>query len=113
MSQSKYDIQNISQKTKDQVTRTPLKLWGELMCSEKQYIGYIVSTDVLKISSSYRISPTGGKAYGMLKKACSLEVVRPTILPYLELTVIPPTTSDTMLIHTKSNKSQQTIYCKY
>ena len=58
-------------------------------------------------------SPTGGKAYGMLKKACSLEVVRPTILPYLELTVIPPTTSDTMLIHTKSNKSQQTIYCKY
>ena len=68
MSQSKYDIQNISQKTKDQVTRTPLKLWGELMCSEKHYIGYHVSTDVLKISSSYLISPTGDKAYGMLRR---------------------------------------------
>jgi hypothetical protein len=34
-------------------------------------------------------------------------------LPYLKLTVIPQTTSGTMLIHTKSNKSQQTIYCKY
>ena len=83
------------------------------MCSEKHYIGYHVSTDVLKISSPYHISPTGGKEYGMLKKACSLEVVRPTVLPYLELTVIPQTTSNTMLIHTKSNKSQQTIYCKY
>jgi hypothetical protein len=109
----KTDIQNISQKTKDQVTRTPLKLWGELMCSEKHYIGYHVSRDVLKISSSYIISPTGGKAYGIIKKAWPLEAVRPTILPYLKLTVIPQTTSGTMLIHTKSNKSQQTIYCKY
>ena len=58
------------------------------MCSEKHYIGYHLSTDVFKISSPYLISPTGGKAYGIPKKACPLEVVIPTILPYLELTVI-------------------------
>jgi hypothetical protein len=27
------DLQNITQKTKDQVTRIPLKTWGELKCS--------------------------------------------------------------------------------
>jgi hypothetical protein len=59
-----------------------------------------VSTDVLKISSSYLRSPTGGKAYGIPKKACPLEVVRPTILPYLVLTVILQITAGTMLIHT-------------
>ena len=27
------NLQNITQKTKDKVTRTPLKTWGELRCS--------------------------------------------------------------------------------
>jgi hypothetical protein len=63
-------------------------------------IGYHVSTDVLKISFSYLRSPTGGKAYGIPKKACPLEVVRPTILPYLVLTVKLQITAGTMLIHT-------------
>ena len=27
------DLQNTTQKTKDQATRTPLKAWGELRCS--------------------------------------------------------------------------------
>jgi hypothetical protein len=86
--------------TKDQVTRTLLKTGSEPRCSGKHYIGYHVSTDVLKISSSYLRSPTGGKAYGIPKKVCPLEVVIPTILPYLVLTVILQITAGTMLIHT-------------
>jgi len=40
------DLQNISQKTKDRATRTPLKTWSERRCSRKgkqfllQYAGF-------------------------------------------------------------------------
>jgi len=87
---------HVAKKTKDQVTRTLLKTGSEPRCSGKHYIGYHVSTDVLKISSSYLRSPTGGKAYGIPKKACPLEVVRPTILPYLVQTVILQITAGTI-----------------
>jgi len=32
---TKNDIQNSTEKTKDRVTRTPQKTWGELRCSGK------------------------------------------------------------------------------
>ena len=37
------DLQNITQKTKDRATRTPLRQWGELRCSGR--VGSSCSTN--------------------------------------------------------------------
>ena len=50
--------QNITQETKDRVTRTPLKTGGELRCSKKQYalpniVSILYKTCVSNVDSAH------------------------------------------------------------
>jgi hypothetical protein len=49
------DLQNITQKTKDPVTRTPLKIGGELKCSETVSRSCSIRDTVVLLSYIYLI----------------------------------------------------------